>query len=589
MKKTLLLFITILTITLAGAQAVGDVFTVDGINYIVTAASPNNEVAVTGMDTPIANIVIPATVIENITGSNYTMNVLSIGESAFSGVAVITSVMLPSSVVTLDNKAFELTSSLTTINLENVVTFGGSVFAQSGIIAADLSSAVSLAGGYDFYFCASLVDVTNFSSATTIGNGAFRRVTSLGELNIPSSVNSIGNQLFRQMSSLTQVQLNWGDPANDVTIDSNTNVFGNIDPLEIKFYVPVGTKAAYEAIFPWNLALPANIIEGDMPESTVGNTFTVAGINYTVTSDDPKEARVSGVDMPMAAITVPLTVTDPGNSEVYDITSIGGGAFLEDATVTSVVLPTSVTLLSSDAFSGCVNLETINLENIVTIETQNVFFNCPKLTTANLAAATSIGNFAFHNIDVGDNVLSSISIPSMVTIGGSSFRTSNISSIDIPATVTSIGSRAFRDCMSLTAIQVNWAATDIPVLVGDVFENLTASGITLYVPTGTSGDYAAADVWKDFNIVEGTLSSKSIALELGFTMYPNPTNGIVNVRNNNNTNVAITVYDLNGRALLNKKVTNTTSEINITNLASGVYLFKVKSENGEFVKRILKQ
>jgi len=45
------------------------------------------------------------------------------------------------------------------------------------------------------------------------------------------------------------------------------------------------------------------------------------------------------------------------------------------------------------------------------------------------------------------------------------------------------------------------------------------------------------------------------------------------------------VIDLNGRALLN----TTKPQVDISNLDSGVYLFKVKTENNELVKRIIKK
>ena len=44
MKKTLLLFVTLLSVTLTKAQTVGDAFTVNDINYEVTATDPTNEV-----------------------------------------------------------------------------------------------------------------------------------------------------------------------------------------------------------------------------------------------------------------------------------------------------------------------------------------------------------------------------------------------------------------------------------------------------------------------------------------------------------------------------------------------------------------
>lgn len=595
MKKTLLFITAFLTMVAVNAQAVGDTFTVDGINYTVTSAFPDDDnVEVSGMDTTTANISFPATVVETISGSGYTMNVTGVGLEAFKADATIETVVLPASITTLKQKAFEACPNLTTINLENIVTFdGNSQFAScSSLTEVDLSNAETLPG-YQFYWCSSLTTVNNFNSAVTIGNGVFRR-SGITQLNIPATVTSIANQLFRQCESLVQFKVNWTS-FSDFTIDE-ANMFANITAADVKMYVPVGLESVYEAAdspFAFDASdivlIPAeNIIEGDMPELTVGEIFTVAGINYQVTSNDPDLASVSGVDTPMAAITVPLTATDPNNSRVYDVTSIGGSAFLNDTTLESVSLPTSVTALSSDAFSGCVNLETINLENIVTIATQNAFYNCLKLTTIDLPAATSIGNFAFFP-GTEPSLVSSINIPNAVTIGNSSFRATVIPSVNIPASVTTITTRAFMDCASLASVQVNWsAAADIPVIVATVFENLTIPSINLYVPVGTTADYAAAPVWQDFNIIEGnapTLGSDDFESALGVSLYPNPTNGIVNIKNNNNADAEVTVFDINGRALLQ----STDSRIDISDLAAGLYVFSVKTDKGQLVKRILKK
>ena len=79
--------------------------------------------------------------------------------------------------------------------------------------------------------------------------------------------------------------------------------------------------------------------------------------------------------------------------------------------------------------------------------------------------------------------------------------------------------------------------------------------------------------------------SKSIELLDKIIVYPNPTNGIVTISNIQEKNIDVTVYDLNGRALLN----TTNSQVDISNLTSGVYLFKVKAEKSEVLKRIVKQ
>ena len=78
---------------------------------------------------------------------------------------------------------------------------------------------------------------------------------------------------------------------------------------------------------------------------------------------------------------------------------------------------------------------------------------------------------------------------------------SGLTSLTLPAGITSIGSRAFEGCSGLTSIYVY--AKKVPKMGSDVFYYVDKKNCTLYVPQGTETDYFLADVWGDFeNIVE---------------------------------------------------------------------------------------
>lgn len=111
--------------------------------------------------------------------------------------------------------------------------------------------------------------------------------------------------------------------------------------------------------------------------------------------------------------------------------------------------------------------------------------------------------------------------------------------------------------------------------------------LTNFALTGTTSNWLSGST-----IVTGTncavLSSSSFDVASNVNLYPNPTKGSVNIDLNNLTNVSVSVYDLNGRSILNQELSVNENSIDISNLQSGMYLFKIKSQEGEIVKKVIK-
>ena len=180
------------------------------------------------------------------------------------------------------------------------------------------------------------------------------------------------------------------------------------------------------------------------------------------------------------------------------VTSIGWSAFSGCSSLTLGTIPESVTSIGGYAFYGCSSLMSATIpEGVTGIEWQT-FYACSSLTSVTIpSSVTSIGREAFRDC----SSLASVSIPSSVTsIGESAFcNCSNLKSvyitdlaawckiefssydsnplcsncaelyingekatnIEIPTGVTSIGSRAFEYCRSLTSVTIPEGVTSI--------------------------------------------------------------------------------------------------------------------------------
>jgi hypothetical protein len=88
-----------------------------------------------------------------------------------------------------------------------------------------------------------------------------------------------------------------------------------------------------------------------------------------------------------------------------------------------------------------------------------------------------------------------------------------------------------------------------------------------------------------------TLGVTDSVLAEAISLYPNPASDIINISNNSNVELeGITVYDMNGRIVIQHNVTNNSRHqtINVSELSSGIYMAQVKSAQAHTIKRIIK-
>ena len=199
----------------------------------------------------------------------------------------------------------------------------------------------------------------------------------------------------------------------------------------------------------------------------------VAGVKYyqseSILKYDPIESGysiVAGKFYKSATVELPHTVNEK------PLTVISAGAFKNNKTVETVIIPSSVTTIEAEAFSGCTNLKTIVFKSktrseIITlsvspmsgsIKTESgvisigdrAFYGCENLSAMDLSSIRSIGENAFD----GCKALAELTLSDQLTTvkAGAFSGCASLKTVYLPATVEYLGRAAFSGCVGLKSV-----------------------------------------------------------------------------------------------------------------------------------------
>lgn len=101
-------------------------------------------------------------------------------------------------------------------------------------------------------------------------------------------------------------------------------------------------------------------------------------------------------------------------------------------------------------------------------------------------------------------------------------------------------------------------------------------------------DYNFPIVTNEANTTFATLSAGNFAIDASVTIYPNPTNGMVNIKAGN-TIKSVELFDIQGRLLQTGSVNDVSTAVDVSGKQSGIYFIRIKTNKGVSVEKIVKQ
>ena len=301
----------------------------------------------------------------------------------------------------------------------------------TGLTGVTLPSGVTSLGNYAFKGCTSLAEV-DLGNVTSLGNGVFQNCSSLEAVTVPPGVTSIGTSAFYGCTSLTDVDL------------------GNV--------TSIGVYAFYGCSSLEAITVPPSVIS--IGKLTFCGCTALKDVDLgSVTSIGPNTFQNC---TSLEAVTVPPGVTAIVSQTFYgctslkdidlgNVTSFGPYVFQNCTSLTDFTVPPGVTDIPSGTFKDCTSLAHVDLNNVTSIGS-NAFNGCTGLTSVDLGKLTEIPDRLLD----GFASLTSVTIPATVTsIGNSAFSgCSSLTSVTIPSAMTEIGYKAFQNCTGLTQVDL---------------------------------------------------------------------------------------------------------------------------------------
>ncbi len=374
---------------------------------------------------------------ENVTAKTLTIEngITSIGTKAFKSATFENTkkLVLPSTLITISDEAFSGVLLDEVAFNEGLISIGREAFTGTNLTQAIFPSTLTEIGSSAFSGL-NLTNVEFGNSLKTIGGYAFYN-TKISNLVLPDGIEKIEWDAFAKITTLTSVTINGTGTffASDVFFGDDAITTLNFNGTASEW---AGNEFGNETANPLYFAKKL-YLGGALAKNIVIENVTAVG-SYAFVNAELESVELKGIESVKCGAFKNVTllteiIVPEGAKKVED------SAFENVLTLTAAVLPDSLTLMGRNVFAGCVNLKELTIP----------FFGTPAndKTIASIADTSSL-----HTVTVTKDC----------AIPDEAFRNiATLTTVNLPETVTRIGSMAFDGCNNLRSLELSAALTYI--------------------------------------------------------------------------------------------------------------------------------
>ena len=305
---------------------------------------------------------------------------------------------------------------------EEITSIGSYSFSASKISKITFSNNLETIYSYCFVNCKNLVEIVLPERLKSLGASAFQECTNLKSITFPSSITNIGGGVFSGIN-ISNLEIKFGDESNLKLNDQN--MITDNDETFISMYI------------------------GDLHTVNIKNTVT--NIKSKAFFNNKKLTTVSFEETPTLMV-------------------IEDSAFDGCENLKNIVLPNSLIKIYNYAFQNCKKIESIHLSSNFLEAWSYSFAYCYGLkeiqienheeTNYNLSLNAFTNCISLEKIELGEG---------LTEISNSLFKLSNITTINLPSSITAVREYGFSSCYNLESI--DFTSTKVTSIGNFAFEN----------------------------------------------------------------------------------------------------------------------